>query len=591
MISTMKRLILLISWLVIFPGLLASAASAQSQTDETNNEGSKGKISGRVTDQNGAPLANAQVSVRSYSNTTRGRTAVTDREGNFQVEGLEPFAYMVTAMLPTYVAAPRDPDATPIGFYRVGDTARIELLKGGVISGSVKRANGDPVVSVLVRVYMIRDSKGQPPRYSIPMGARQTDDRGVYRIYGLSPGTYIVSAGGLGNVSGYMVDPFRGDVPTYAPSSPRDAATEVSVNSGEEIANVDIRYREEQGHTVSGTASSALGAEQRDNGFNLTLTSIVNGASQTSYTASQQPMARGFAFSGVADGEYEVIAQQYIGAAGWIVSESRRIQVRGADVTGLEVVVKPLASIAGNLVLEESKLPECAGKRRPILGETVIGPWHNEKAVAKDRPGFVWGLGTPTLPDNDGSFVLRSLAPGQYRFNVRPLAKYWYLKSISWPVGTTSTSAKGAPPDRPRDAARNWTTVRMGERLTGLTVTFAEGAASLRGKVEAGEGKKLPSRLFVYLAPVEPNKAEDIVQYFASLAAEDGGFALMNLPPGRYWLTVAPASESDSNMMSKLRLPDETELRAKIRRDGEVSKLQIELKPCQNISDYQLAFK
>jgi len=160
-----------------------------------------------------------------------------------------------------------------------------------------------------------------------------------------------------------------------------------------------------------------------------------------------------------------------------------------------------------------------------------------------------------------------------------------------WPTGATSASAKGPPPDRPRDAARNWTNVRMGERLTGLTVTFAEGAASLRGKVQAGEGKKLPSRLFVYLTPADPAKAEDIVRYFASLAAEDGGFTLTNLPPGRYWLTLAPAGDSDSNMMSKLRLPDETDLREKLRRQGEASKLQIELKPCQNISDYQLAFK
>jgi hypothetical protein len=422
------------------------------------------------------------------------------------------------------------------------------------------------------------------------MRVRQTDDRGVYRIYGLTPGSYIVSAGGLGNASGYSVDQYGSDVPTYAPSSPRDAATEVSVNSGEEVANVDIRYREEPGHTVSGSASSTVASEQ-PSGFTIMLASILNGASQASYAFFQPPQARGFAFSGVADGDYDVIAQQYTGTGGWIVSESRRIQVRGADVTGLELLVKPLASIAGSLVLEESRLPECAGKRRPLVSETVIGPWHNEKTVRKDQPQFVWSLGTPVLPDKDGNFVLRSLAPGQYRFNARPLAKYWYLKSMSWPTGATSASAKGDPPDRPRDAARNWTNVRMGERLTGLTITFAEGAASLRGKVEAGEGKKLPSRLFVYLTPAEPGKAEDIVRYFVSLAAEDGGFALTNLPPGRFWLTVAPAGESDSNMMSKLRLPDETELRAKLRREGEASKLQIELKPCQNISDYQLAFK
>jgi Carboxypeptidase regulatory-like domain len=586
----MKRLLLSISCVAIVISLLAYSISAQSQTDETGSDSSKGTITGRVADQNGQPLANASVSVRSYGSTSHGGTTTTDREGNFQVEGLDPFAYIVTATLPTYIAAPRDTDATPIGFYRVGESAKIELIKGGVITGSVKRANGDPVVSVAVRAYQIRDNKGQPPRYGIPMRARATDDRGIYRIYGLSPGTYIVAAGGLGNASAYVVDAYGGDAPTYAPSSPRDSATEVSVSSGEEVANVDIRYREEAGHTVSGVASSAVAADQ-SNGFNLTLTSILNGASQASYTIFQPPAARGFAFSGVADGEYDVMAQQYSAAGGWIVSEPRRIQVRGADVTGLELITKPLASIAGSLVLEDSKLPECAGKRRPLLSETVIGPWHNEKTMPKDQPPFLYGFGAPTLPDKDGSFVLRNLAPAQYRFNVRPLAKYWYLKSISWPTAVASASAKTTAPDRPRDAARNWTNVRMGERLTGLTITFAEGAASLRGQVEAGEGKKLSSRMFVYLAPAEPDKAEDIVRYFVSLAAEDGSFALTNLPPGRYWLTAETAGESDSNMMSKLRLPDETELRAKLRRDGEAAKLQIEFKPCQNVTDYHLAFK
>jgi len=119
----------------------------------------------------------------------------------------------------------------------------------------------------------------------------------------------------------------------------------------------------------------------------------------------------------------------------------------------------------------------------------------------------------------------------------------------------------------------------MGERLTGLTVTFAEGAASVRGQIDAGEAKKLSGRVFVYLSPVEPERAEDIVRYFASLAEEDGTFILTNLPPGHYWVTAATASSSDSNMMSKLRLPDETELRAKLRRDGETGKLQIEFKP------------
>src|SRR2546430_9042418 len=131
----------------------------------------------------------------------------------------------------------------------------------------------------------------------------------------------------------------------------------------------------------------------------------------------------------------------------------------------------------------------------------------------------------------------------------------------------------------------------MGERLTGLTVTFAEGAGSVRGQIDAGEGKKLSGRVFVYLSPAEPEKAEDIVRYFVSLAAEDGSFNLTNLPPGRYWVTAAAAGESDSNMMSKLRLPDETELRAKLMHDAQAAKTELQFKPCQNVSDYHLLFR
>src|SRR3989440_5599137 len=517
----MKRSFLYLGHAVIVLIVLSSSAVAQSQSDETNSETSKGIISGRVVDQNGQRLASALVSVRSYGNSQRGATATTDNEGNFQVGGLEPFAYIVSAALPGYVAMPRDPDANPVGFYRVGDSVRLEVTKGGVITGTVKKANGDPVVSVLVRAFMIRDNKGQPARYGAPVRTRPTDDRGVYRIYGLAPGTYVVSAGGAGNVNGYSVDAYGGDVPTYAPSSPRDTATEGSVNASEETANVDIRYREEAGHTVSGTASSALAMDQ-PNGFKITISSIFKGTLQACYSFFLAPGARGFSFSGVADGDYDVTAQQYSPATGWFVSEPRRIKVQGADISGLDLMAKQLASINGSLVLEDSKLPECQGKRQPLPGETVVGPWHNEKTARKDQPQFVWGLGGPTLPDKDGNFALQSLAPGQYRFNVRPMAKYWYLKSISWPA--SAASAKAMAPDRPRDAARNWTNVRMGERLSGLTITFAAGAASLRGQIEVGEGKKLPARVFVYLVPAEPENAEDILRYFFSLAAEDGTF-------------------------------------------------------------------
>ena len=51
------------------------------------------------------------------------------------------------------------------------------------------------------------------------------------------------------------------------------------------------------------------------------------------------------------------------------ISEPQRIKVRGADVTGIELTTKPLGSISGRVALEESKVPGCKGKRRPVFGE------------------------------------------------------------------------------------------------------------------------------------------------------------------------------------------------------------------------------
>lgn len=568
---------------------LGSAVAAQSQPDQKSTEGTPtGKISGHIVNDAGQPLADALVTVRTYGFGAASRTTTTDSDGSFQVTGLDSVAYLISASFPGYVPAPRDPDVNPIGYYRVGESVRLEMIKGGVITGTVTRSTGEPVVVVPVRAYMIRDSKGQPTRYGTPSQERNTDDRGVYRIYGLAPGAYLVAAGG-GRSSAYNVSAYATDAPTYAPSSTRDTAAEIVVHTGEEIADVDIRYRGEPGYAVSGVVNSKLTADQPQ-GFSITLVSTFNGISQPSYSSFQPPGGRGFSISGVADGDYDAIAQSFLPAtAEWILSEPRRIKVRGADVTGLELTASPLGSIRGRVTLEDSKAPECKDKRRPLFGETLVTPWHNEKA-AKDQPRFVWGLGTPTLPDVQGDFTLRNLAPGQYRFNARPMVRYWYLKSISW-QSSSSALPKAIQETRPADAARNWTTLKAGDRLSGLTITLAEGAASLHGQIDIAEGQSLPSRMFVYLVPAEREKSNDVLRFFTSIVLGDRTFEMTNLAPGRYRIVARAVAENESNMLSKLRLPDEAEMRAKLLREAEATNIETELKPCQNVRDYRVPLK
>jgi hypothetical protein len=558
----------------------AVCGRAQSEVGEkVERSTALGAITGRVVNESGQPMANAVVTVRGYA-AADSRAVTTDEEGNFRVADLPPLAYLVSARSAAYVPRPRDPDLNPIGYYRIGESVRLEMMKGAVITGAVKRSNSEPVVSVPVSAYMIRDSKGQPVRYSTGRQAI-TDDRGVYRIYGLPPGTYIVAAGG-GSTSGYSVDPFATDVPTYAPSSTRDTATQLTVAAGDETTNVDIQYQGEPGHYVSGSVTT-LAATQSERSYQLTLSSTLNGVEQAAYESYQSPNAPGFAFAGVADGEYDVVARNY-STSGLSVSESRRIKVRGADVTGIELNVKPLASMNGTVVLEDSKAPECQSKRRPLFGEMVIGPWHNEKNPPRDQPQFIWGLGGPVTPDKQGSFTLRNLGAGQYRFVTRPPEKFWYLKSISWPAAPKATQA-----NQPLDAAGNWTTIKSGDRYSGLTITFAGGAASIAGRVDRADQKPY-SGLFIYLTPAEVDKRDDVLRYFVARAAEDGSFVMSNVPPGRYWVVAKPAAETDTNMLSRLRMPDERELRLRILHDAETQKIETELRPCQNVSEFRLAF-
>jgi hypothetical protein len=564
--------------------LVATYGFAQStQTTESANSKS-GAITGRVVNEHGEPLADAVVTVRTFALTEPPQNLVTDREGRFRATGLSSAVYLASAFLVAYTPVPRDPNSTQPTSYRVGDDINIVLIKGGVISGTVTTSNGNPVVGVRVRVQMIRDGNGQPSRYGASTRDRGTDDRGKYRIYGLPSGTYLVFTGGVSSSDG----PYDNDAPTYSPSSVRDTAAEISVRAGEETGDVDIRYRGDSGRFVSGNVIGPVTPEPY--GSSVMLTSTLDGGSQLNESVYVLPGVRGFIINGVADGDYYVTAQSFL-PGGSHISEPKRITVRGADVTNLELTTKPLASISGRVVLEESKAEECKGKKKAVITETLISAWHNEKE-SKDRPQFVWSLGGPVYPNAQGDVTLRNLVAGQYQIIARQFAKYWYLRSITLPAppgtATKPNQPNGAPGNR-GDRVLNWTTVRSGERLTGLVVTVAEGAASVLGQVTTEEESSIPEKMYVYLVPAERESEQDLMRYFATPIAADKTIAFNNVPPGRYLVAVQPALDNFRPTLTKLRLPDEGETRARLRRAS--LKGELELKPCQNLLDYKVPFR
>nr|AUN37847.1 hypothetical protein [uncultured bacterium] len=454
------------------------------------------------------------------------------------------------------------------------------MIRGGVITGAVTNSSGDPVIGVRVRAVRVRDAKGQTIK-SAQFGSqeRTTDDRGVYRIYGLVPGTYLISAGGNANIGiASVFNPYENDVPTYAPSATRDNAAEISVRSGEETT-ADIRYRGEPGYTISGTVK---------------LTSTSGASVSLAAFGNPVPLAnayliggRGFAFHGLPDGEYTLRAQQIVSAEATPVpqlatSVTKRITIKGASVSGIELVTTSMSSISGRINLEPLKIPECEGKRAPLFAETLVQLQRPEKEAEDEDRIFVGLVGGSASPDVNGVLTWRNVMPGRYRFEPRFYARYWYLKSIT-------IKTPGVKPQT-IDAAANWTITKSGDQLTGVTIVLAEGAASIRGRLALAEGAVVQSGTIFYLMPAEPDKATDVLRFFATDVAGDGTFTLINLPPGKYLALTQTNVDAQIATQAKLREP-ETEAaaaRAKLRRAAETKKTEIELKPCQNLADYQL---
>ena len=532
-------------------------------------------ITGRVVNESGQPLPHARVSIQPVEGVRPSGWTNTDREGAFRVSGLDPVSYRVYVEMPSYIRVSDEPEiGRPDKQYKVGDSVTFVLTKGGVITGTVTNSAGDPVIGIGVCARMIRNQKDQ--RINASSGRETTtDDRGNYRIYGLPTGTYTLIAGGPSEYSYSSLGPFDTFLPTYAPSSTRDGAVEISVRAGEETNNVDIQFRGEVGRTVNGTATGP-GTER---GFNVDLTAAAPAGSQSNISRYNQPGVSQFVFHGLADGDYYLTAHTNLQGREYVASEPKLIRVRGTDVEDVELAVKSLGSVSGRVLLEESKAGECQGKQPPAFKEMSVAAWHRDSEVARSQPQFIWSVGAPVNPDSQGNFTIGNLASSQYYFVARFPARSWFLKSIA---------ISPAPARKPTDVTRVWTTVKAGERLSGLIVTLAQGAASFQGEVE---GEASSEKLFVYLVPSEREAADELLRFYGGLVAEDGKIALHNLAPGRYWILTQPATDIARTPLTKMRLPDETETRAQLRRAAEAGKTEIELKPCQSVVDFRVPIR
>lgn len=560
---------------------------------------STGTISGRVVTEDGQPLPRALVSVvptgAKAEKILSGRLALkTDVEGNFEATGLDPAPYSISVRAPGYLPAQLPDPANP-EYHYLGETVTLTMRKGGVITGKVTTANGEPVVGVEVSAVALNSTTAVTSAFSFDVSTgqivkRQTDDRGTYRLYGLPPGKYLIVAGATGFSFG-TTTPFQGQVPTYHPNSTRDAATPVSVQSGEELSGIDIRYRGETGFAISGKVTGATAANSLIGVQSTTLILLKRpGASDAVAATIALPGAgqSNFGFYGVPNGEYELVAAQVgLNDENQSVSAPRRVTINGVDQSGIELILTPLASIKGRFILEKPADAEarnaaarCANPREAQPEEIVVFSRKDDPNPKVEIDLVAFGFNAPAVADSQGAFTLRGLAPGRYRLAARLPDASWYLKAL------TLTPANVAVAAHP---ARDGLVLKAGEKLTGLTATVASGAASLSGTLKAVN--KLPARVRVFLLPAEADAKDDVLRYAETMADSAGAFSFAHLAPGKYLLMARAVPDNEAADKALHPAGWDTMERGKLRKEAEAVNAAVELKVCQRLTEFSLPWK
>jgi len=114
------------------------------------------------------------------------------------------------------------------------------LVPAGVIAGHVYDEDGEPVADAEVQALQLRYWKGE--RKLAQLGATQTNDLGEYRLRGLDPGRYYVSASD-------NPDPNRDELPEggyetvyYPGGSDPGRASLLELHPGEELPGIDFTF-------------------------------------------------------------------------------------------------------------------------------------------------------------------------------------------------------------------------------------------------------------------------------------------------------------------------------------------------------------
>jgi Carboxypeptidase regulatory-like domain len=343
------------------------------------------------------------------------------------------------------------------------------------------------------------------------MDSDMSDDRGQYRIYGVAPGKYVISATptrsyrGEGDVAPPPPDATGNDeayAPVFYPGSNEAAqATSMEIAPGASLEGIDFTMRRVRTVRVSGRVLRAA-ADERARPVTVILLS--KGVIGTMNAPRAMTDAQGrFEIRAVRPGSYTLHAEEFDRQTR--LTADVAVEVGAAGVENLAVPLSPGVEVTGTFVAEELK--ENTGR---------VGIWVRSRQGGTIGP---YGGGLNTNVKEDGTFAVRSVSPGDYEVSVAGLPDGYYLKSI-----------RAAD----QEALNTGFTVTAGS-APALRIVASPNAGTVEGTVVNQEQKPVLGSTVV-LWPVA--KGARAALYKTATTDAQGRYTITSVAPGEYRLAA-----------------------------------------------------
>ena len=483
-----------------------------------------GVVSGRVM-LDGKTSTSVEVVLLTEGNERRTEIArtSTDAEGRFRLSVETAGRYRVMPFAPAYVSSNAHSIAKVITVVPGEEIKDVDfaLVPGGVITGRVLTPEGRPAIAERITVTPVAQPDQTRSNLNLPAAMLETDDRGVYRIFGLPPGRYLVSAGTAGqSVAADVYNRRFSYTRTFHPNVGEEAkATVIDVTAGGEASNVDITMLPRaETFTASGRIVDARNSQPLAGVTFGYAVARENGRVSGAPVRDLQTDTKGeFVIHKLTPGRYVVFVSSNKDTG--VYSEMLPFEVTKGDVTDLELKAEQGSSVSGTVVVEGVTDVNITGK---LTGLSLGNILH--------QPQMIWTAQEMPVINPDGSFRFNGLRPGKLRIapNTRLLPRGFSVVRVE-----RDGLAQRDGIDIPNDATN----------ITGVRIVMAYGNGIVRGEAKTNNAE-VPqgTPLFVFA------RRTDSPTITASTEVDArGGFIIEWLAPGEYELMLGVRKQGALN--------------------------------------------